>query len=459
MKLSEDVAGATFLAVGSAAPEIVINVVGVVRSLGDSSNCTPDVKHCNDKPVVIGVSAIIGSGLVAFCLCPGLCGLLVKENLVLKRRPILRDAGFYLLIVALLASFTADSTIEWFEGFILMLVYIAYLVVVVMSSKVRARWLRKKYGITVKHKSFVAGADESDDEDLAGGNEHDEYEGLLPGAVVQNLNHENDETEMDDWSEEKGATAVKNSQVEGEGAGSPPPGFGTYDVPEVRLLEEDLDDMDDDDEDDDEDELPETPLGWAYYYITYPLMFAMKYTCPECEHQDDLKRTPPRYPITVISSFAWVSVFSFLVSTIIDRWSTISGISPIILGMSIVALGGEIPDTMQSVVFAKKGYGSLAVANALGSKVVNIGVGLGLPWTIAAASGRDIVFSKTTREDLRAAVLIHLGGVVVFLAITVGYAYATKAHKAGLFKLKGLVLLATYVALVSGFIGYKVSRS
>ena len=52
--------------------------------------------------------------------------------------------------------------------------------------------------------------------------------------------------------------------------------------------------------------------------------------------------------------------------------------------MSIVALGGEIPDTMQSVVFAKKGYGSLAVANALGSKVVNIGVGLGLPWMVAA---------------------------------------------------------------------------
>ena len=33
------------------------------------------------------------------------------------------------------------------------------------------------------------------------------------------------------------------------------------------------------------------------------------------------------------------------------------------------AVGGEVPDTIQSLACAKKGYGSLAVANCIGAQV------------------------------------------------------------------------------------------
>ena len=36
-----------------------------------------------------------------------------------------------------------------------------------------------------------------------------------------------------------------------------------------------------------------------------------------------------------------------------------------------VAIGAEIPDTIQSVTVAKKGYGSMAVSNGLGSLICN----------------------------------------------------------------------------------------
>ena len=50
-------------------------------------------------------------------------------------------------------------------------------------------------------------------------------------------------------------------------------------------------------------------------------------------------------------------------------------------------MGGEVPDTIQSLAVAKKGYGSLAVANCIGAQVVNIGVGLGLPWLLSNTWG------------------------------------------------------------------------
>ena len=42
---------------------------------------------------------------------------------------------------------------------------------------------------------------------------------------------------------------------------------------------------------------------------------------------------------------------------------------------------------------AKKGYGSLAVANCVGAQVVNIDVGLGLPWLLSALWGHELVLA------------------------------------------------------------------
>ncbi len=49
-------------------------------------------------------------------------------------------------------------------------------------------------------------------------------------------------------------------------------------------------------------------------------------------------------------------------------------------------MGAEVPDTFASVSVARRGYGSMALANALGSQITNILLGLGLPYTGALLS-------------------------------------------------------------------------
>ena len=39
---------------------------------------------------------------------------------------------------------------------------------------------------------------------------------------------------------------------------------------------------------------------------------------------------------------------------------------------------------LSSVAVAKRGYGSMAVSNSTGSQIINILIGLGMPWAIAA---------------------------------------------------------------------------
>ena len=65
--IREDVAGATFMAFGSAAPEIIINTVSTIKG-ARSKNDAPN------SSTATGISAIIGSGMIAFLLIPGACG-------------------------------------------------------------------------------------------------------------------------------------------------------------------------------------------------------------------------------------------------------------------------------------------------------------------------------------------------------------------------------------------------
>ena len=77
-----------------------------------------------------------------------------------------------------------------------------------------------------------------------------------------------------------------------------------------------------------------------------------KYTCPPCELETKWERL---YPITFLISFIWVAVFSFVISTVVDRWvgfaPTTATYLSVIFGVILVAGGAEIPDTLQSVLY------------------------------------------------------------------------------------------------------------
>ena len=87
-------------------------------------------------------------------------------------------------------------------------------------------------------------------------------------------------------------------------------------------------------------------------------------TCPDCEIG---KPQENWYLFTFFMSFFWVAIFSFFISSIIERWVDLSGMPMSFFGLLVVSVAAQTPDTLESLAVSKKGYGSMAVANCLGN--------------------------------------------------------------------------------------------
>lgn len=75
-----------------------------------------------------------------------------------------------------------------------------------------------------------------------------------------------------------------------------------------------------------------------------------------------------------------------------------------------LSVGNAVPDLMASIAVAREGMLDMAVANAVGSNILNFWVGLGLPWAVwlPAAEGANGRIDIDTRQ-LVPSVLILIG--------------------------------------------------
>ncbi len=137
--------------------------------------------------------------------------------------------------------------------------------------------------------------------------------------------------------------------------------------------------------------------------------------------------------IVLISALSWVLVESGI------AFATALGVPPVIVALTILAGGTSVPDMISSIVVARQGRGDMAVANAVGSNVFDILVGLGLPWLIMILVGRGTIGVGT--EGLLTSTWLLLGSVVVL--------YFFLLTKRTLSKIEGLFLVGAYIVYVA----------
>ncbi|XP_065296691.1 probable sodium/potassium/calcium exchanger CG1090 isoform X2 [Dermacentor albipictus] len=114
------------------------------------------------------------------------------------------------------------------------------------------------------------------------------------------------------------------------------------------------------------------------WLVLLPLNTLLFFTVPDCKRD----RWRNWFPLTFLMSTVYISVFSYLLVWIITIIGFTLDISDTVMGLTFLSIGVTLPDVVASLLVVRRGFGDMAVCNALGSNIFEILVGLGLPWFI-----------------------------------------------------------------------------
>ena len=120
----------------------------------------------------------------------------------------------------------------------------------------------------------------------------------------------------------------------------------------------------------------------------------------------------------------------------------ILGVSEVVIGITIVAIGTSLPELAVSLASALKGEYGLAIGNIVGSNIFNLLAVIGVAATVSPASLPPSVLS------------LHIFVMVAFTLVLFAMTYDYDG-KAELSRLEGLALSIAYVA----FVGYVIAQN
>ncbi|XP_057691745.1 sodium/potassium/calcium exchanger 1-like isoform X4 [Corythoichthys intestinalis] len=435
LEISDDVAGATFMAAGGSAPELFTSLIGVF------------IAHSN-----VGIGTIVGSAVFNILFVIGMCALFSREVLHLTWWPLFRDVSFYIVDLILLIIFFLDNVIMWWESVMLLTTYSLYVIFMKFNAQIEHVVKMQLY----KHKSIVriitdeeteVTTTTGDSQDIAprspedknrlklkpslqrGGSSASLHNSTMRNTIFQLMIHtldplgEDGENGQMQAKEDKAAPAGESENKEPleDKKEDQPPGSDSSDGSGSDEDDSDEDDSDEDDssedEDDDEEPLslewPETSRKQVTYLFLLPIVFPLWLTVPDVRKQKSRKF----FVVTFLGSILWIAIFSYLMVWWAHQVGETIGISEEIMGLTILAAGTSIPDLITSVIVARKGLGDMAVSSSVGSNIFDITVGLPLPWLLYSILHGLVPVAVSSNGLFCAIVLLFLMLLFVIISI------------------------------------------
>jgi cation:H+ antiporter len=120
----------------------------------------------------------------------------------------------------------------------------------------------------------------------------------------------------------------------------------------------------------------------------------------------------------------------------------IFGVSDMIIGLTIVAIGTSLPELASSVIAARKGEHDIALGNVLGSNLFNTLAVVGIAGSIHPFA----VEPETLSRDM-----VVMGALTVSLFL-IGYGF--RGRQGRINRIEGAILLSSYV----GYTGWLIMQ-
>lgn len=481
LSLSEDVAGATFMAAGSSAPELFTSMIGVFVAKSD-----------------IGIGTIVGSAVFNILVIIGACGLFVEGDIHLSVWPLFRDSMFYLftiicLLVVIFPEFNPDacpqggygwngrgdetwpcttsqrilrpdtfynhceckaydgisrfsllssdlapcakSEVFWYEATVMLIMYSFYILIMKYNESLEAKFsaktgIKKKdassdieeqlklkeddHQVRVKSSSVVATPildRRNRSESQLSLQEHAHVETILSQGTAPKPNMKFDDLGMRVMMSSNFAPKTR-LRMAAKLVAKNPEGFvlatdtqgdttksiliqkkrgdskAKADEPSAWKLpdEKSVSGNSSASSEEEDEEGPTSPWDFPseglkdrlLFILWWPINFTLWYTVPRCG-EEEYKHL---YMVSFIASTVWIAFYSYIMVWMVAFCGFALGIPDTIMGLTFLAAGTSVPDTIASVLVAKEGMGDMAVSNSIGSNVFDILLGLALPWTL-----------------------------------------------------------------------------
>lgn len=357
LDLTPDVAGATFLAAGSSAPELFTSVADTFGP-SDSSG--------------YGVGTIVGSAMFNILIIVALSAASTTEILNIDWRPVTRDCGFYLTSIVMLAIIYNDGRVHWWEGCILWFTYGVYITFMAFNNRILGLCPIRAPG---------------------SGNETDEIESQDGSTRNQLVVTAHAETAIELPSKDLGSSSSADGLDKGGGDSE---GGGDEDEGDPDNYFERFEFPADD-----------STLDKIYWIACLPFAVAFSCTVPDCSKT----KAQHLYVVSFVMSIGWIMALCVGMVSTCTYVGCILNVRPVVMGVCVLAVGTSVPDAIGSMIVAKNGEADMAIANAVGSNVFDILLGLGVPWTIKGLVEGHATGVETCGVEVAVAILFTTVGV------------------------------------------------
>ncbi|XP_054712833.1 sodium/potassium/calcium exchanger 4-like [Uloborus diversus] len=382
-----DVAGATFMAIGTSSPELYSAVIGSFVTKGD-----------------IGIGTIVGSAVFNILGVTSVTGLLLwKQESPVDWFPISRDCLVYIFSVTTLICIIQDNVVTGLESVLLLVMFAVYIAVMYFNSSIREwgegtmddlhRWWKKSRrarATSFRHRrpSLSLKASRIGDPRLF----------LTSPLAMQDTSVDDDDSDLKDTAGDDNQSDITTSSEESD-------------------LDDDLSPW----------TIPQdSGFQFTLWVITWPALVIITSTIPSCR-----KPNQGNFVITFICSVIWIGVISYLCSWMVTIISHTFGLPDSVAGITILAAGISVPEIIASVIVVKNGMANMAICNLIGSNIFDILFCLGVPWFI-----KTFFFSPTSTVIINSSALTYttatLLSTVILLFVTFSVAGWKLNWKVGL---------------------------
>lgn len=333
LNISKDVAAATFMATATTTPEFFTNVISTFIMDSD-----------------MGVGTIIGSLMFNTLGVAAVAGIASVSVVQLEWWPITRDSILYSVHLFVLILFAWDSKITLYESIVLVIMYFTYFVILFQNNRIK----NFVTGVFTKGSNCRKGID------LPSRSPTELND--TPSSYDTNNNTSNQEKPINFINGESSCESV--NEIDDHSTNSVKIGKSLWIFPKGTW---------------------QRKLWWTY---TWPIKFILTITIPNPKTYKKL------YPMSFALCIIWIGVNSYLIVWMMTVVGYTFAIPENVMGLTLLAAGGCMPEAISSVLMIRKGESGIGVSNSLGANSLAILMSLGVPWLI-----RNLIYQSTTDKS------------------------------------------------------------